>query len=680
MTDMKKGNPSQQGSDTMMRANRKNESSDNSFSLRDGWNKLTETEKLILGREAHRDDNKATSKFKIHKINGFDLVINNVVIINPALDFYDNNLILTVPFIWNKPLLDDDKIIKGHKPEPTNFALILPQKDFFLLNENQLIERGLFAKPPSGIFPRRWTNESFIDFLENDKSVDPYEVFKKIKDKYDFYMDYGERQSYITTYKAAYVIMTYFHPLFNYLGYDKLEGDTTSGKSKSALIDLLLCFNAISSIDASAAAIYRVIQERRSTLIVDEFEGYSVKDPDKLQILSILNAGFQKGLTVPRMEMKGGKANLLESSPYGPKTIASIDPLYETLRNRSHIIRSVRTLNMEKSNREIDVNDPEWQSIRDELYLLLVNYYGQVKELSSGKFDDWGLNSRDLNKAKPILTIIKFICNYAGEDSEKILDDIKKFFDGQKEENKETSTESFEATIINRLEIFVENIISSRHGIKRDENDDSKFEKEILKFRNEDVEILIPTISEAIALDSGIDIESSRFNKISYSKKISQKLKTMNLKKNPRITHNNVTVFQCSLSDIQNAKARYGLLSGQSILPNQSIQSIQSNQPIPKDDKSGIGSIESRGSIGESKGEYQEPEQSNLKSNDWQYFKVKESFNFKKYTYQKGSVSKFPVVEAGKFIEKGFLELPCPHGQIWDPNEKQCIIDAGGGS
>ena len=75
----------------------------------------------------------------------------------------------------------------------------------------------------------------------------------------------------------------------------------------------------------------------------------------------------------------------------------------------------------------------------------------------------------------------------------------------------------------------------------------------------------------------------------------------------------------------------------------------------------------------------QESEKSYAQNNDWQYFKVKESFSFRKYTYQKGNISKFPVVEAGKFIEKGFLELPCPHGQIWDPTSKECIVIAKGG-
>lgn len=76
----------------------------------------------------------------------------------------------------------------------------------------------------------------------------------------------------------------------------------------------------------------------------------------------------------------------------------------------------------------------------------------------------------------------------------------------------------------------------------------------------------------------------------------------------------------------------------------------------------------------------QKPEKSISANEDWQYFKVRKNFSFGKYTYQKGSVSKFPILKAGEYIEKGFLELPCPHGQIWDSNERECIPITNGGN
>ena len=73
----------------------------------------------------------------------------------------------------------------------------------------------------------------------------------------------------------------------------------------------------------------------------------------------------------------------------------------------------------------------------------------------------------------------------------------------------------------------------------------------------------------------------------------------------------------------------------------------------------------------------QEPENPTVQDKDWQYFKVKENFTFQKYTYHKGNVSKFPVLKAAEYIEKGFLGLSCPDGQVWDPLEKQCSSNGG---
>ena len=109
------------------------------------------------------------NRFEVQTVKGFELILGKITVINPALDFFNNKLILTLPFIWNKPFVDDDGQIKGHRPEMTNFALVLPEKDFFILNENTLIERGLFAKPPTGIFPQRWSNVAFMDFFEHGK-------------------------------------------------------------------------------------------------------------------------------------------------------------------------------------------------------------------------------------------------------------------------------------------------------------------------------------------------------------------------------------------------------------------------------------------------------------------------------------------------------------------------------
>ena len=62
---------------------------------------------------------------------------------------------------------------------------------------------------------------------------------------------------------------------------------------------------------------------------------------------------------------------------------------------------------------------------------------------------------------------------------------------------------------------------------------------------------------------------------------------------------------------------------------------------------------------------------------DWDYFRVMDTFDSylfgKKKRHPKGNVIKFPIVEAPKYIEKGFLAPACPLGYAWDESEKTCV-------
>jgi len=67
---------------------------------------------------------------------------------------------------------------------------------------------------------------------------------------------------------------------------------------------------------------------------------------------------------------------------------------------------------------------------------------------------------------------------------------------------------------------------------------------------------------------------------------------------------------------------------------------------------------------------------------DWDYFRVTNTFDSylfgKKKRHFKGDVIKFPIVEAPKYIEKGFLTPACPSGYAWDESEKTCVEIQGG--
>ncbi len=59
--------------------------------------------------------------------------------------------------------------------------------------------------------------------------------------------------------------------------------------------------------------------------------------------------------------------------------------------------------------------------------------------------------------------------------------------------------------------------------------------------------------------DEGLDTSSPKFSerRAAYSRKIGRKLKAMGLKRNPRVSHGNFAVFDCTFADIAIAKVRY---------------------------------------------------------------------------------------------------------------------------
>jgi hypothetical protein len=86
------------------------------------------------------------------------------------------------------------------------------------------------------------------------------------------------------------------------------------------------------------AALFRYIEAKKPTLLLDEVEGLNAKKASERDtaVLAILNAGYKKGQTVPRCV--GASHRLQEFHVYGPKAFACIGSLPATLKDRSIVI------------------------------------------------------------------------------------------------------------------------------------------------------------------------------------------------------------------------------------------------------------------------------------------------------------------------------------------------------
>ena len=144
---------------------------------------------------------------------------------------------------------------------------------------------------------------------------------------------------------AVWVLATYVYKSFFYFPYLWV---TSPGKraGKTRLLEVLTQLVNVPSgikINPSVASLYHKT-DRGCTLILDEVEKLQQSDHELYgATMAILNGGFQKGSTVDRM-MKGSDGNQVEVSYqiYGPKILAGIRSVTDTIRDRSLAIRMLR--------------------------------------------------------------------------------------------------------------------------------------------------------------------------------------------------------------------------------------------------------------------------------------------------------------------------------------------------
>jgi len=123
----------------------------------------------------------------------------------------------------------------------------------------------------------------------------------------------------------------------------------TSPTKRSGKTRLLEVLREIASnptaiwINPTEAILFRSAH-RGKTLFLDEVEKLRQKDNDiHGHVMAVLNSGFQKGGTVPRMmKDKDGVQKEAEWNTYGPKVISGITNVTDTIADRSLVIKMMR--------------------------------------------------------------------------------------------------------------------------------------------------------------------------------------------------------------------------------------------------------------------------------------------------------------------------------------------------
>ena len=143
---------------------------------------------------------------------------------------------------------------------------------------------------------------------------------------------------------ALWLANTYTYKHFQYCGYLALRSATPRcGKSK--LLRLLRLFakgNPRVTATPTAAALFR---STREVLLLDEVDRLRNGDKETFgYVLAVLNMGFEAGGAVERTEKVRGNYEVRSYEVYGPKALAGIESLADTLADRSFRIEMKRSL------------------------------------------------------------------------------------------------------------------------------------------------------------------------------------------------------------------------------------------------------------------------------------------------------------------------------------------------
>jgi 5S rRNA maturation endonuclease (ribonuclease M5) len=136
-----------------------------------------------------------------------------------------------------------------------------------------------------------------------------------------------------------------------YLSIESAEPE--SGKTRTLEVAEQLAARAWMLVEPSEAAMFRKIERDRPTLLLDEADAlWGAKADGREGLRALLNAGYRRGATVPRVVGDGAGMTVQDFPVYGPKALAGLaGKLPRTIASRSIPIRMQRRAKGERIER-----------------------------------------------------------------------------------------------------------------------------------------------------------------------------------------------------------------------------------------------------------------------------------------------------------------------------------------
>ncbi len=307
-------------------------------------------------------------------------IVEDYTAVHPALDFLENMAVVSIGEQVQNTY--DNGEIEFKDGEVT----VLSTGENFLFSRSELAQRKLYYNRTLDLPLARWKYDDLTDFCNamkngNKPIVNPHDIYQRIYETIDYYVEFENPN--VCHFLATFIIYTYFYPLFPNAPIVQLWGEMASGKTKVCSIISALAFNPVNSANISVASVFRLVEGRRATLILDESEDLMNSERGR-DISNLLLAGYNKSGETYRQEKQPGteRYKTLSFKVFSPKIIAnisgvSLDPL------KSRIIRIIMTgcADKTKANREVNEEDKIFRNIRNMLYrMTLLQFPSMVKK------------------------------------------------------------------------------------------------------------------------------------------------------------------------------------------------------------------------------------------------------------------------------------------------------------
>jgi hypothetical protein len=122
-----------------------------------------------------------------------------------------------------------------------------------------------------------------------------------------------------------------------------LSAEPQSGKTRYLEVLKLLVRDPVFAVSISDAALFRVIEARRPTLLHDEIDAvFGPKARDREDLRAMLNAGYERGASVQRCVGDGSRQRVESFPVFTPTAMAGLGKLPETVEQRSIVERMKR--------------------------------------------------------------------------------------------------------------------------------------------------------------------------------------------------------------------------------------------------------------------------------------------------------------------------------------------------